>query len=76
MRNTVHSRPYPPAPACRFYDLSEAEAPLGPVASLADAAARLDRTCDQRALSVLERALLKETHRRLGFLLIEQGGWA
>ncbi len=59
----------------RLIDCTRDPAPLGPVAALADAAAALDRTCDGRTLSALELRLLKDTHSRLGFLLIEQGGF-
>lgn len=59
----------------RLIDCTRDTPPLGPVAALADAAVALDRACDGRTLSPLELRLLKDTHSRLGFLLIEQGGF-
>lgn len=66
---TAHVRP-----PTQFFNLVQ-PAPQ-PVCDLADSLTRLEQSAAQgRQLSPGELALLKKTHARMGFFLIEQGGF-
>ncbi len=67
--NTAHV-----LPPTKFFNLAKA-APQ-PVCQLADTLNRMEQAAAAgRQLSPAELALLKKTHARMGFFLIEQGGF-